>query len=644
MTTEALRLPGRASSSSPAAGDVTKRRVVIVGGVAGGATFAARLLRLWPPSSLDVTVIERGADISFASCGLPYFIGREIPRRQDLVLATVEDPGVSLRSVHFLTSTEVVAVDRTNKAVKVIAHGDCKSIPYDVLLLSPGSTPRWPAFLGSGKRDSNGRLLPLPPNVVTFRSLQDMDAFEQVLQRPTVRRVAIIGAGFIGLEVAEQICRRPGPKKEVVLIEAAAQVLPQLDAELGAILSREVAHQHGVTLQLSTTITKVDLLNPPAAGEGGGDGDGREKGVRGMGGCMASSSSSFMRLSLVRRSGGSATAKTVDVDAILLCIGVVPATDFLKKEDTGLAMGPRGHILVDRHLRTSDANIYGVGDAVECCDAVFSEFTTTSAALGNVANLQARVAADHVFATYGPPRVPPFEPTTAYEGSLGTAIVRVFSKTAALTGWTEARLKQQGVPYGVCTVTAMQHASYFPHATPIHLKLTHDPRTGRIFGAQVIGQDGVDKRVDVLATAIVGRLTIDQLATLQLAYAPPFGAPRDVVNVAAFAALNVRSGLLSVAPFIPDDAVVLDVRTKELSQKHPLIGLRQSTQVHLMPLAELPSRLASLDRSRRYVTVCPWGRTAYMAARLMTMAGFERVQSLVGGSVVSLSGMVNAKL
>jgi len=536
-------------------------RFIIVGGVAAGASAAARARRL--DERAKITVIERGPDVSFANCGLPYFVGGEIKQRDALAIQTPQTLK-ALLNLDVRTSTEAVAIDRATKRVEVrnLASGTQEWLPYDRLLLAPGAVPIRPSLPGIDD-----------PRILTLRSLQDMDRIKAAAT--TAQRVAIIGAGFIGLEMAEQLTRLG---KSVTLIEQLDQVLPPLDPLMTRLIEDEL-HRHKVELILSDGLAGFDTTGAEIC----------------------------CRL---------ASGREIGTDSVVLSIGVRPDTALAKA--AGLTLGARGHIRVDGFMQTSDPAIYAAGDAVEIEDLVSHE--PVAVPLGGPANRQGRLAADHIFRPTGSVR--------AYPGSLGTAIVRVFDVAAALTGWTEKRLRAAGKVYRAVTVNDNDHASYFPGAKPILLKLLWDPETGRILGAQVVGLGGVDKRIDVIATAITGELTIDDLAELELAYAPPFGAAKDIVNLAGFAACNTRDGLVIPVDALPDDPAVqvLDVRPPALVQAHPIPHAR----IINIPLAQLRSRLGELDRARPVITVCALGKTAYFAARILAQNGFN-VSSLTGG-------------
>jgi rhodanese-related sulfurtransferase len=309
------------------------------------------------------------------------------------------------------------------------------------------------------------------------------------------------------------------------------------------------------------------------------------------------------------------SGRAVSADLVVLSIGVRPDTALAKA--AGLELGPRGHIRVNGFMQTSDPDIYAAGDAVEVKDFVTGE--AVAVPLGGPANRQGRLAADHIFHP---------EKTKPYTGALGTAIVRAFDVAAGLTGWSEKRLRAANRPYRTVTVNDNHHAGYYPGAKPMLLKLLWEPKTGRVLGAQATGFLGVDKRLDVMATAIAGGLTIDDLAQLELSYAPPFGSAKDIVNLAAFTACNARDGLVTPIDTIPDDpsVQVVDTRPGPLVQAHPLTQVRSVN----IPLTALRQRLGELDRNRPVVTVCAFGKTAYFSARILAQNGFQ-VSTLTGG-------------
>ncbi|MFH1497402.1 MAG: FAD-dependent oxidoreductase [Verrucomicrobiota bacterium] len=529
---------------------------MIIGGVAAGASAAARARRL--SETARICVVERGPDVSFANCGLPYHVGGEIADRAKLAVQTPASLS-ALLDIEVLVRTEAASIDRERKIVVVrdLANGGGRELPYDRLVLAPGASPLRPPLPGIDD-----------PRVLTLRNLQDMDRIKAAAGE--AGSALVIGAGFIGLEMAEQL-RRIG--KTVTLVEAFDQVLPPLDPEMAAPVA-EAMRAGGVELVLGDAIAEFADVD---------------------GGLVAT-----------LRSG-----RRLAAHLVVLAIGVRAEGGLA--EAVGLEMGARGTIKVDPFMRTSDPDIYAAGDVVESFDRLTG--APMNLPLGGPANRQGRLIADHIFR---PEQVRP------YPGHVGTAIVRAFDVAAGLTGWTEKRLRQAGVPHRVSVVTDYQHASYFPGAVPLTLKLLWSPEDGRVLGAQAVGPDGVDKRLDVIATALAGKLTIDDLAELELAYAPPFGSARDVVNTAGFAAQNARDGLVRPVDALPEGRRVLDVRPTALAGLSPLPGALN------IPLPELRKRLDEVDRGQPWVTVCAMGKNSYFAARILAQSGHD-VVSLAGG-------------
>jgi NADPH-dependent 2,4-dienoyl-CoA reductase/sulfur reductase-like enzyme/rhodanese-related sulfurtransferase len=548
-------------------------RLVIIGGVAAGASVAARARRL--SESAQITLIERGPDVSFANCGLPYHIGGEIPDRAALAVQTPQSLKAML-DIDVRTGTEAVAIDRSGKRVQLrtLATGEETWLPYDKLVLAPGASPLRPPLPGIDH-----------PRVHTLRSLQDMDRLKAA--SADARRVVVIGAGFIGLEMVEQFIHL---KKEVALVELLDQLLPPLDKPMTLLMEDELK-RHGVELHLGDAIAGF----APACGA----------------------------LACQLKSG-----RSLPADLVVLAIGVRPETALAKA--AGLALGPRGHIRTDAFLRTDDPDIYAAGDAAEIRDFVTDE--PTAVPLGGPANRQGRAIADHIFRPASARPIP---------GALGTAIVRAFTVTAGLTGWSEKRLRAAGRTYRTVTVNGNHHADYYPGAQPIILKLLWDPADGRLLGAQASGLAGIDKRLDTLATAITGHLTIDDLAQLELSYAPPFGSAKDLVNLAGMAACNARDGLVDPIDTLPDDPAVqiVDVRPAPLAQKHPI----PRPGVINLPLAALRQRATELDPARPVVTVCALGKSSYFAARILSQLGFS-VRAQTGGLRAILDPRSPAKL
>jgi NADPH-dependent 2,4-dienoyl-CoA reductase/sulfur reductase-like enzyme/rhodanese-related sulfurtransferase len=532
--------------------------IVIIGGVAGGASAAARARR--HSETTEIILLERGPDVSFANCGLPYHIGGEIGDRAELAIQTPQSLRALLR-VDVRTLTEATAIDRAKKTVVVrhVVTGETQEISYDQLILAPGARPLIPPMPGIHD-----------PRIMTLRNLQDTDRIKAAAA--TAQEILVIGAGFIGLEMAEQL-HHIG--KKVTIIERNQQVLPQMDQEMVRPLENSL-RDHDISLIL-------------------GDG-------------IASFADAGNKITSTLASG-----TLLEADLIILSIGVQPESGLAK--DAGLELNPRGNIIVNPWQQTSDPAIYAVGDVCETEDPILH--SRAAIPLGGPANRQGRTAADHIFLG---------EKAQRYPGSLGTAIVRVFAHSAGLTGWTEKRLKLAGIPYQTVIVNAASHASYYPGSETVTLKILWSPENGRLLGAQAVGKDGIDKRLDILATALRGNLTIEDLVHLELAYAPPFGSAKDVVNIAGFAATNIRDGMLLPVDTLADAGEqIIDVRPAATAARQPVPGAKN------IPLLELRGRLSEIDRSKPVFTICQMGKTSYFAARILANHGFD-ARSILGGA------------
>ncbi|MBS1156854.1 MAG: peroxidase [Proteobacteria bacterium] len=546
--------------------------ILVIGGVAAGASFAARARRL--DESAHITLIERGPDVSFANCGLPYHIGGEIPARDVLAVQTPESLK-SLLNLDVRTQCEATRIDRAGKRVEIrdLKTGQSEWLRYDKLMLAPGASPLRPNLPGIDD-----------PRIFTLRNLQDMDRI--VTATATGMRAVVIGAGFIGLEMTEQLQRKG---LSVQLVELQQQVIPPLDAPMAALLESELRH-HDISLHL-------------------GDGVARFEGNEAHVHCHLNS------------------GKVLEADLVILSIGVKPDSELAR--NAALQLGARGHIVVDEFQRTSDPDIYAAGDAVETFDRILEGKTVVP--MGGPANRQGRVAADHIFLA---------DKARPYPGSVGTGIVRAFEAIAGITGWSEKRLIAAGRPYEAVTVNDNHHASYYPGAKPLTLKILWEPESGRLLGAQASGFEGIDKRLDVLSTAIVAGMTVEDLCHLELAYAPPFGSAKDVINLAGFAACNRRDGLVAHISELPDDPgiQVVDVRGKPLAEAFPAPGKAIN-----IPFPTLRANLDKLDRSRPVVTLCTFGKMSYFASRVLAQHGFD-VTSFSGGLKANVDPRTPAKL
>ena len=534
---------------------------LIVGGVAGGMSAAARLRRL--DETATITVLERGGDVSYANCGLPYYIGEVITDRSKLLLQTPasfrERFNVEVRIFH-----EAVAVHPHRKIVRVreLKSGREYDAPYDKLLLAPGGSPIKPRIPGSDH-----------PAVHTLWTIPDTDKIRALVDGGKVRTALVVGAGFIGLEMAENLAARG---IRVVVVEAAPQAMNVIDFEMAALVHRELRNK-GVELHLGDAVSSF---------AGGG-----EQVVATL-----------------------ASGATVAAELVLLSIGVAPNSRFL--ESSGLALGARGHIIVDASLRTSDAHIYAVGDAIE----VTNPFTGKSSAvpLAGPANKQGRIAAGNMLgSTPG-----------AYLGTMGTAIAKVFDLDVGVTGATEKFCRVENIPVDSVIIHPNDHAGYYPGATMLCLKLLFSPADRRILGAQAVGYGGVDKRIDVIATAIQGKMTVDDLCEIEHAYAPPYSSAKDPVNMAGFAAQNILDGLVGSITWdeLPRvEGFLLDVRTGEEYAGGTIRGAVN------IPLDSLRQRLGELPRDKRLIVFCKVGLRGYLAARILVANGFSGCMNLSGG-------------
>lgn len=556
-------------------------KIVIVGGVAGGMSAAARARRL--AEDAEITVLERGGYVSFANCGLPYHVGDEIPHRASLLVQTPESLRAAL-NLDVRMGHEVVAIDRDARTVTArhtTPDGPEEiTLPYDALVLAPGAATVRPPIPG----------LDLP-QVHTLRTVPDADGLRAVVA-DGARRAVVLGAGFIGLETAEALTVRG---LEVDLVDLAPHVLPPLDGELAQLLDDEL-RANGVRTHVGVAAEAITAVDPGFEGEGD---------VRDLGPTPVQ----------VRLSDGTELA----ADVVVLSVGVRP--DSRLAAEAGLDLGPQGAILVDAEQRTSDPHIWAVGDATTVRHGVTGAIGPVP--LAGPANRQGRRAADSILGRLTPER--------AARSVLGTAVVRVFGLTAAMTGAGRRALELAGIEHHAVHVHPGHHAGYFPGAEQVHLTITVAP-DGRLLGAQAVGRAGVDKRIDVLATALAAGMTVDDVAELELAYAPPYGSAKDPVNMAAFVAQNVLDGTLRLwypedLDKVLDSSLVLDVRSrKEFAGGHLPGALN-------VPHTELRDRLDEVRGAAggRPVRVhCASGFRSYLAHRVLDAAGMDSA-NLSGG-------------
>jgi NADPH-dependent 2,4-dienoyl-CoA reductase/sulfur reductase-like enzyme/rhodanese-related sulfurtransferase len=537
-------------------------RLLIIGGVAGGASAAARARRL--SEEAEIVLFERGPDVSFANCGLPYHIGGVIAERSKLLVTTPEMLRQRFR-LDVRTRTSVESIDRSRQVVRVrdLTTGLESEEKYDKLLLAPGAAPIRP---------------PLPgvelPGIFTLRNLPDVDRIKEIVDRGA-KHVVVVGAGFIGLELVENLVHRG---VQATLVELNDQVLPPLDKEMTAPIL-DVLKSKGVNVRLGNSAESFELCS-----EG---------------------------LHVRLKSGEQLTAQMV-----ILGVGVRPENKLAV--DAGLEVGPRGGIRVNDHLQTSDPQIYAVGDAVEIHDFVTGD--PAQVPLAGPANRQGRIAADNIFGR-----------VSRYRGTQGTAILGLFGKTAALTGQSEKSLRRSNRPFRKIYIHPAHHAGYYPGAEGMTIKLLFHPETGRILGAQAVGGAGVDKRIDIIAVAIQAGMTVYDLEEMELSYAPQFGSAKDPINMAGF----VASGLLrGDHPQID----LADALSHVAEQKLLLVDVRTPTEFtagHIpgainIPVDELRTRLNELPPDRDLAVYCQVGQRGYIATRILIQKGFK-VRNIGGG-------------
>jgi NADPH-dependent 2,4-dienoyl-CoA reductase/sulfur reductase-like enzyme/rhodanese-related sulfurtransferase len=539
-------------------------KLLIVGGVAGGASAATRARRL--SEHAEIIVFERGPDVSFANCGLPYYLGGDIANREKLIVTTPDRLRARFR-LDVRTRSSVEAIDRAAKKVRVreLTSGRAYEETYDKLILAPGAAPLRPPIPGI-----------ILPGIFTLRNLEDLDRIKGQLE-DDVKKALVVGAGFIGLELVENLVKRG---IETTVIELQEQVLPPFDKEMTTPIL-ETLLANGVTVHL------------------GESAEGFEQSADGI--------------SVSLKSGTRLSAQLV-----ILGVGVRPENKLAV--DAGLEIGPRGGIRVNEYLQTTDPNIYAVGDAIEVKDFVTGD--PTQVPLAGPANRQGRIAADNAISGRA----------TKYRGTQGTAILRVFDRTAAMTGASEKALRRANRPYRKVYVHPAHHAKYFPGAEDMTLKVLFQPETGKLLGAQAIGGAGIDKRIDVLAVAIQAGMTVFDLEEMELAYAPQFGSAKDPINMAGFVAGGLIRGdhpqvdieSILAAPEV-SRPLLLDVRTP---QEFLAGSIPRAVNI---PIDELRSRLHEIPRDRRIAAYCQVGQRGYLATRLLLQEGFSALN--IGGGI-----------
>lgn len=530
-------------------------KILIVGGVAGGMSAATRLRRL--NENAEIIVFEKGPYVSFANCGLPYYVGGEIAEREKLIVQSAK----ALKNrfnLEVRENSEVIAIDSEGKKVTVVSNGESYVESYDKLILSPGAKPLIPQIKGLNQAT----------NVFSLRNIPDVDKIMTYLKAKAPKSATIIGAGFIGLEMAENLAKRG---LSVTIVEKAPHVLPTIDREMAAFVNEELIKNN---LSVMTNRGAVEFKNDEILLDNG---------------------------------------ESLQSDLTILSVGIQPETSLAKS--AGIKLGLRNAILVDEHYETSVKDIYAVGDAIVVKNQLGQDALIS---LASPANRQGRQVADIIS---GLP--------VKNRGSLGTAIVRVFDLQVASTGLSEFQLRGLKINHKIVHVTANNHAGYYPDVTSIVLKLIFEPESGKIFGAQAIGKEGVDKRIDILSTAIKAKLTVFDLPELELTYAPPFGSAKDPVNMAGYAAINLLLGQSEniqwheLAAELAKGKVLLDVRNPNELAK----GKFKNSQN--IPLDDLRERLNELDKKTEYIVSCQSGLRSYNAERILKQEGYK-VKNLDG--------------
>ena len=536
------------------------KKVIIVGGVAGGASAAARFRRL--DENAEIIMFERDEYISFANCGLPYYIGESIKDRDDLLVQTPKSMNARF-NIDVRNNSEVVGVDINKKIVTVKSKN--KGIyeeSYDYLVLSPGARAIKPNIEGINSK-----------KIYTLRNVADTDNIKSYVDNKGTKSAVVIGGGFVGVEMAESLKERG---LEVTLVEAAPHILAPFDTDMVLAVEKEIL-DNGVDLIINDGVKEFK--------------------------------DNESSVEVILNSG-----KKISTEIVILAIGVVPDTEFIK--EAGIKLGARGHILVNDKMETNAEGVFAVGDAIEVVD--FINKGNTAIPLAGPANKQGRIAADNLAGL-----------NTTYKGTQGTSIIKVFGLTAASTGNNERTLTRLNIPFKAIFVHPLSHASYYPGALPMTLKLIFNEE-GKILGAQGVGSQGVDKRIDVLATAIRFGGTVTDLTELELCYAPPFSSAKDPVNMAGYVAQNVLAGRMDVLTtdqfmaYDKENAIVLDVRTeKEFNDGHIEGAIN-------IPVDSLRERIGELDKNKEILEYCQVGLRGYVAARILNQKGFK-VKNLTGG-------------
>lgn len=536
-------------------------KILIIGGVAGGASTAARLRRL--DEEAEIIIFERGNDISFANCGIPYFCGNVITEREKLSIM-IPEKLKALLNVEARIQSEVIKINRNEKTITILdkqTNVEYKE-NYDKLVLSPGAAPIRPAIEGINDE-----------RILTVRNLDDADRIKKIIREKNPQQVSIIGGGYIGLEMAENF-HHTGI--ETSIIELSNQIMQPVDYEIAVKLQNYIRSK-GIDIILEDGVKSFDS---------------KEKLVINLN-----------------------SSKQLESDFAILAIGVRPESKLA--QEAGLEIGKTGGILVNKHLQTSDADIYALGDAIEVTDLISQ--VPALIPLAGPANKQGRIAAENICGI-----------ESEYKATQGTSILKMFDFAIGTTGNNEKNLKKNNISYEKIYVHGTSHAEYYPEAFPLMLKLLFSPDNGKILGAQAIGLEGIDKRIDVIATAIRFDKTVKDLIDLELSYAPPFGSAKDPVNIAGMIAENVLTNKVKIVHFdeineFAKDSFVLDVR----NEVERSIGKIEGS--YNIPLEELRSRTDEIPKDKRIILYCSKGLKSYFASRILMQKGFENVYSLSGG-------------
>lgn len=532
------------------------KKIIIVGGVAGGASTAARLRRL--DENAEIIMFEKGEYISFANCGLPYYIGEIIKEREKLIVQTVDEMSNKF-NLDIRNLSEVVKIDKENNkiTVKNLKNNEIYEESYDTLVLSPGASPIKPNIRGIEDCE----------NLYTLRNIPDTDKIKAYVDNKKPRKAIVIGGGFIGLEMAENLRERG---LDITLVEAGNQVMAPLDIEMAAIV-HDVLIDKDVKLILNDGVKEF-----------------KDKGKR-----------------VVLSSG-----KEIETDLIILSIGVRPETSIVK--EAGIELNERGGIIVDKHMKTSVDNIYALGDAVEIIDFVNKK--PAMIPLAWPANRQGRIVADNICGR-----------NSSYKGSLGSSVAKIFDYTVATTGNNEKTLKKLGIDYKAIHIHPASHAGYYPGAFPISFKMLFNPKDGRILGAQGIGIDGVEKRIDIISTAIKGNLNVFDLQDIEPCYAPPYNSAKDPVNMLGYYASNIMEDLVDIIQWNKVDeldknnSIIVDVR-----EEFELVTGTFENSINI-PLGQLRDRLDEIPKNKNVYVTCQVGQRGYVASRILRSNGINAI-------------------